>query len=128
MPGAAWRFGRSGPFLFDPIGRGGRDPAGWRTVGKRRRISRFSWDRRDRPSAGARAPRRGEKPGCAVELAEVSSLGEDWWTLGLEATGPAAELRGQLEAAAALVFGRALPDEVELDVNECMSYAQWLRR
>jgi len=36
--------------------------------------------------------------------------------------------RGQLEEAAALMFGRALPGEVELDMDACMSYAQWLRR
>lgn len=112
-------------FPCDPVGRGGGDPPGWRTVGKRRRISRFSWAS---GPAVARAPGPGEKAGCAVELVEVRSLGEDWWTLGLEATGPAAVLRGQLDAAAALVFGRALPDEVELGLNDCMSYAQWLRR
>jgi hypothetical protein len=110
-------------FPCGPIGRGG-DQAGWRTVGKRRRISRFSWDGR---SAGVSAPGPGKKPGCAVELAEVRSSGAGWWTLGLEATGPPAMLRGQLEAAAALVFGRALPDELELGLDDCMSYAQWLR-
>lgn len=112
-------------FPFDPISRGGGDPAGWRTVAKRRRISRFSWAGR---SAGESAPGPGGKQGCAVELAEVRSSGEDWWTLGLEATGPAGVLHRQLEAAAALVFGRALPDEVELQLTDCMSYAQWLRR
>lgn len=108
-----------------PVGRGGGDPAGWRTVRKRRRISGFS---RAGGSAVARAAGPGGKPGCAVELAEFRSLGDDWWTLGFEATGPAAVLRDQLEAAAALVFSRALPGEVGLDMNDCMSYAQWLRR
>ena len=108
-----------------PVGRGGADPAGWRTVRKRRQISRFS---RAGASAVARAAGPGEKPECAVELAEFRSRGDDWWTLGFEATGPAALLSGQLEAAAALVFSRALPEEVELDMSDCMSYAQWLRR
>jgi hypothetical protein len=112
-------------FPCDPVGRGGGDPAGWRTVRKRRRISRFS---QVGGSAVARAPGPAENPECAVELAEFQAVGEDWWTLGFEATGPAVVLRGQLEAAAALVFGRALPGEMELDMTECMSYAQWLRR
>ena len=108
-----------------PVGRGGGDPAGWRTVRKRRRISRFS---RACGAAAARAAGPGEKPECAVELAEFHSRGDAWWTLGFEATGPAALLPGQLEAAAVLVFSRALPEEVDLDLNDCMSYAQWLRR
>ena len=94
-------------FPCDPASQGGDDPAGWRTVRKRRQISHFVH--------------------CAVELAEFYALGEDWWTLGFEATGPADVLRGQLEEAAALVFSQALPDGAELGMDNCMSYAQWLR-
>jgi hypothetical protein len=54
--------------------------------------------------------------------------GEAWWTLGFEATGPAEALRGELDAAAALVFAQALPGEVELGMDDSKSYAQWLRR
>jgi hypothetical protein len=61
-----------------------------------------------------------------VEFAEFRALGEDWWTLGFEATGQAHALRGQLEAAAAVVFGQALPGEVRLGLADSMSYAQWL--
>jgi hypothetical protein len=112
-------------FPCDPVDRGSDDLAGWRAVRKRRRISWFS---RASGSAAAHVAEPGGKPGCAVELAEFRALGEDWWTLGLEATGPAAVLRDEFEAAAELVFGQALPGEVELDTNDCMSYAQWLRR
>jgi len=53
--------------------------AGWRPVGKRRRISRFSL-------AGgqivARASVLDHEPQCNVELTEVSIVGQDWWTLG----------------------------------------------
>ena len=112
-------------FPCDPASHGRDDPAGWQTVRKTRRISRFS---RAGETAVARAAAPGEGPECAVELAEFRTVGEDWWTLGFEATGPAAALRGQLEAAAALVFGRALPGEAELGLADCMSYAQWLRR
>jgi hypothetical protein len=39
-----------------------------------------------------------------VELTEVRARGQDWWSLGFEATGPANLLRSELEASAALVF------------------------
>jgi hypothetical protein len=110
-------------FPCEQVGEGSGALAGWRTVRKRRRISRFS---RANGPAVARFPGLDEKPGCAVELAEFHALGGDWWTMGFEATGPADVLRGQLEAAAALVFGPALPDGVELGVDDSMSYAQWL--
>ncbi len=111
-------------FPYDPPGQGSGDPAGWRTVSKRRRISWFS------PAGGpARAyvPGPGERPGCAVELTEFHTRGEAWWTLGFEATGPADVLRSLLEAAAALVFAQGLPCGVELGMDHSMSYAQWLR-
>jgi len=94
-------------FPSTPLSQGSDDPAGWRTVRKRRRISRL--------------------PGCAVELTEFHVLGEDWWTLGFEATGPADALPGHLEEAAALVFSQAMPDRLELSVDDSMSFAQWLR-
>ncbi len=99
------------------------DPAGWRPVRKRRRISRFS------QASGqivARARELGQQPLCEVELTEVHTSGQDWWTLGFEATGPASLLRGTLEAAAALVFAHALPGGVEPGPDESTSYAQWL--
>jgi hypothetical protein len=110
-------------FPFRPLSPGGGDPAGWRPVRKRRRVSRFSLAS-GRVVAGAPGP--GEEPGCAVELAEVRARGEDWWSLGFEATGPADLLRSELEATAALVFARALPGGVEPGTDESRSYAQWL--
>ena len=99
------------------------DTAGWRPVRKRRRISWFS------PATGqvvARDPGPGQQPQCEVELTEVHTSGQHWWTLGFEATGPVGQLRGALEAAAALVFARALPEGVEPGPDESSSYAQWL--
>jgi len=112
-------------FPYGPPGPGNSDPAGWRPVGKRRRISWF-------PLAGgpARAgvPGPDGEPGCAVELTEVDARGEAWWTLGFEAVGPLGALHSELDAAAALVFAQALPGGVELGVDDSTSYAQWLRR
>jgi hypothetical protein len=61
-----------------------------------------------------------------VELTDVRTRGEDWWTLGFEATGPAGLLRGQLEATAALVFAQALPGGVEPGTDDSRSFAEWL--
>ena len=104
---------------------GGGDSAGWRPVSKRRRISRFSLT-----GGPARAGDLGlgERPGCAVELTDVHAGGEAWWALGFEATGPPDVLRGELDAAAALVFALPLPGGLELGTGDSRSYAQWLRR
>ena len=99
------------------------DPVGWRPVHKRRRITRFS------VASGpivAPAPGLGGEPRCEVELTEVRTRGQDWWTLGFEATGPASQLRSALQATAALVFARALPGGVEPGPDESRSYPEWL--
>ena len=111
-------------FPCDPSGQGSGDPAGWGPVSKRRRISQFSLTG---GPTGTRVPGPGEGPGCAVELTEVRTRSEAWWTLGFEATGPAGMLHSELKAAAALVFAQALPSGVELGMDYSMSYAQWLR-
>jgi hypothetical protein len=64
-----------------------------------------------------------------VELTEIHTGGEAWWTLGFEATGHLDSLlRSELHAAAVLVFARALPGEVELGMDDSRSYLQWLHR
>jgi hypothetical protein len=112
-------------FPHGPPSHDSGDPAGWRPVSKRRRISWFSLAG---GPARVGAPGLGEQPGCAVELTEVDVRGEAWWSLGLEATGPAEALRGELDAAAALVFSQALPGGIELGLDNSTSYAQWLRQ
>jgi hypothetical protein len=104
---------------------GGWEAPGWRPVRKRRRIGWFSLASEP---ALTRAAGPGGQPGCAVELTEVITRGEAWWTLGLEATGPADLVRSGLEATAALVFAQALPSEVKLGMNDSRSYAEWLWR
>jgi hypothetical protein len=71
-------------FPISPLRQGSGTPAGWRPVRKRRRVSRFL-----HPGGQIVAPttRRGHEPGCQVELTEVHLGGQDWWTLGFEATG-----------------------------------------
>jgi hypothetical protein len=99
------------------------DPPGWMPVRKRRRISQFS-------SAGGAAmtcvPGLGQQPMCRVELTEVRARGQDWWTLGFEASGPADLLRSELEATAALVFARAMPGGMVPGPADSRSYAEWL--
>ncbi len=110
---------------FDAFRQESRDPPGWRTVAKKRQICRFSL-RSERIVAGA-GWLAGE-PGCAVELTEIRTQGEAWWSLGFEAAGPAGLLRSALEATAALVFVQALPTGVELGADDARSYAEWLCR
>jgi hypothetical protein len=110
-------------FPFSPLSQDSGDPSGWRPVRKRRRISRFS------SASGqivARAPGLGQESRCEVELTEVRAGGQDWWTLGFEATGPADLLHNELQATAALVFVRALPGGVQPGTDDSTSYAEWL--
>jgi hypothetical protein len=110
-------------FSFSPPSGDSGEAAGWTPVGKRRRISRFTL------ASGqvvARAPAPGQQAGCEVELTEVRARGQDWWTLGFEATGPAELLRGALEAAAARVFARGLPGGRQPGTGDSRSYAEWL--
>jgi hypothetical protein len=102
---------------------GSGEVTGWQPVDKRRRIGWFSLASEPVLARGA-AP--GEEPGCAVELTEVRTRGEDWWSLGFEATGPADLLSGELEATAALVLAEALPGDVEFSLDDSRSYAEWL--
>jgi hypothetical protein len=110
-------------FPFRPPSGDSGDPPGWTPVRKRRRISRFS--SASRPIV-ARAPRLGQQPRCEVELTEVHARGQDWWTLGFEASGAADLLRRELEATAALVFAQALPGGLVPGPANSKSYAQWL--
>ena len=114
---------RKWSFPFGSPSPGGRDPAGWRLIRKTRRISRFSLASGPIQVSGQEL---GEEAGCAVELTEVLTRGEAWWTLGFESVGPPHLLRSQLEATAALVFAEPLPVEVEPGLNDSSSYAEWL--
>jgi len=110
-------------FPFSPHIPGSGDPPGWRPVRKRRRIRQFSLASR---TIVARVPGLGQQQRCEVELTKVHTRGQDWWTLGFEATGPADLLRSELQATAALVFAHALPGGVEPGPDESRSYAEWL--
>ena len=89
---------------------------------KRRRISRFSLASGQNAAQG---PGLGQELRCEVELTEIHTNGQDWWTLGFEATGSADLLHRELQATAALVFARPLPG-VEPGPDQSRSYAQWL--
>jgi hypothetical protein len=109
-------------FPCSPTDRGGVT-AGWQPVRKKRRISRF---------CSASGPVTGhalgpcDEPHCEVELTDIRTSGQDWWTLGFEATGPADLLQSQLQAIAALVFAQPIPGGVEAGPRESRSYSEWL--
>jgi hypothetical protein len=116
---------RKWSFPIGPLGPYGAGSPAWTVVHKRRRISRF------RLASGrimAGIPGRVTEAACAVELTDVSSDSETWWSLGFEATGPADLLRSTLQSTAALVFAQALPADVEFGMSHCQSYADWLSR
>ena len=116
---------RKWSFPFGPLGPDDAGPPSWTVVHKRRRMTRL------RVAGGrlvAEAAERATGPECGVELTEVRSGGETWWSLGFEATGPADLLRRTLAGAAALMFAQAPPGDVELDMGHCQSYAEWLCR
>jgi hypothetical protein len=112
-------------FPVGPLSPGSADPVGWRPVSKRRRISRFSL-----PGGLvlARADELAGEPGCEVELTEIRTRGQAWWTLGFEATGPVGLLRSELQATAAHVFAQPLPGAGNPGMDDSRSYAEWLGR
>jgi len=115
-----WSF----PYERAAQGHGSGVLAGWRPVHKRRRISSIT---------PAGEPARTRAPGtaqarCEVELTEIRARGEAWWSLGLEASGPADLLRSELDGTAALVFAQRLPGGAQLGTDDCSSYEDWLRR
>jgi hypothetical protein len=112
-------------FPFSPLSQDSGDWPGWRPVRKRRRISWFSLA--SRPIA-IQATGLGQEPRCAVELTEIVTPGQDWWTLGFEATGPEDALPSVLETTAALVFAQAMPGSAQPGPDESRSYIEWLRR
>ena len=126
MPGRArgrMRDWQKWSFPCSPPSPGSADPPGWQPVRKRRRISRFPL-----ASGPVTAPGPGlaGQPRCAVELTEIRTRGQDWWTLGFETTGPADLVRSELQATAARVFAHALPGGVEPGRYQSRSYAEWL--
>jgi hypothetical protein len=110
-------------FPCSPLNQGSVGPAGWQPVRKRRRISRFR---------SATGPVTGhvlgpcDEPHCEVELTDIRTHGQDWWTLGFEATGPADLLHSELQAIAALVFAQPIPGGLEAGPRESRSYSEWL--
>jgi len=135
LPGHArgqLQYWRKWSFPFSPFSLAAVDPGGWSRVRKQRRVIWFSpaGERIARaPSAPAQAALQAR---CAVELTELRLQhrglpDQEWWSLGLEATGPAESLRHGLEATAALVLTRDLLDGVDLRIDDSRSYADWLR-
>jgi len=126
LPGRArgrMQYWQKWSFPLRSPGQDAREADGWRQVRKQRRSIRFALTGGLIALAGEPA----DEARCALELTEVRTQHRDWWSCGLEATGPAGSLRTALEATAALVFTRALPSGVELRMADSMSYAEWLR-
>jgi hypothetical protein len=63
-----------------------------------------------------------------AELTEAAAGSTQFWTVCLEASGPADLLQEAVRHAADLLFARLLPDGVRLSLGNSRSYAQWLYR
>ena len=130
LPGRArgrMQYWRKWSFPFSPLSLDTIDPSGWRRVRKQRRVIWFSQAGEQIARAPAVPGHAGREARCAVELTELRFQHQDWWSVGLEATGPAPSLRHGLEATAALVFSRARPGGAALRIDDSRSYAEWLR-
>jgi len=135
LPGRArgrLQYWRKWSFPFSPLGLATSDPGGWRRVRKQRQVICFSPAGQRIARAPAVPAQAGLQARCAVELTELRVPYQDlqhqeWWSLGLEATGPAESLRHGLEATAALMIARDLPGGVDLRIDDSRSYADWLR-
>jgi hypothetical protein len=115
LPGRArgrMQYWQKWSFPFPPLSGDSAAPDGWGLVRKQRRTSRFAL------TAGAMG---------AAEVTGLHMRHQDWWSVGLEAAGPAEQLHAALEATAAVVFTQALPGGVELRLDDSMSYAEWIR-
>jgi hypothetical protein len=62
--------------------------------------------------------------GCDLELTAVRLRGRDWWTLALEAFGPAVSVHENLRLVAEAVFGAGEPPT--LDAADSYGYPRWL--
>jgi hypothetical protein len=118
----AWR---RWSYPIGPLGPDDAGPPGWTVVYKRRWSVRFQLVR---GRLMADVPEQTTESACAAELTEVRTGGETWWSLGFEATGPAASLASTLEGTAALMFAEKLPGDVKLDMSHGQSYIEWLSR
>jgi len=98
-------------------------PSGWTSVVKTRQVCRFGL-------AGGEAvagdPPLAGRPVCSVELAQARARGQNWWTIGFEATGPDGTLGTILQATAALVFDQPLPGQAGPGPDNSFSYHHWL--
>jgi hypothetical protein len=102
----------------------GDDPAsaGWATLRKERRAAWFPLPSGQDPALALLAA----GAGCLAELTDARVGGEQWWSVGLEATGSAGLLGAALQHAADLLFAQPLPLGGGLSLDNCRSYAQWL--
>ena len=67
------------------------------------------------------------KAGCLIELTRVSIHGAPWWTIGLEAFGPADRVAGLLQGVAEMYFATERLSQ-PLGLRGSCSYSGWLGR
>lgn len=110
-------------FPVDGAGRSPGNASSWLTLRKVRRRRSFRWlERRviERDLGDA------ELPGCTVELTDIAIGEATWWSIGLEVHGDSETLEGAMHATVEALFRGPLPDGIQLDLGNSMSYPRWL--
>jgi hypothetical protein len=89
------------------------ESSAWRRIRKRRQIASFPMGAPGDPASV-----------CSVELTEVETLGDAWWTLGFEARGTGA-LEG-IELTTSRILAEPLPSIAAFTAEESRSYGEWI--
>jgi hypothetical protein len=97
----------------------------WMHLRKHRTLAWF--DEAGEPIAD-RTREPADRTRCAVEMTGIVIRGREWWTIGLEATGPLETRRAALESAARSVFSEPVPRDITLRSEDSWPYSDWLRR
>ena len=100
------------------------DSPAWTAVSKVRRVCFVD----PNGEVSARGDEPGRETGCAVELTDVATAGQRWWTLSFEATGSETAVHGLLETTAVMIFRDPMPGGIRLRSDESGSYSAWLRQ
>jgi hypothetical protein len=110
------------PSAGGPLQVSGDPGDSWIEVEKERALCRYRLleDQRIVATATDWYPDRG----CDLELTAVRVRGREWWTLALEAYGPADSVGDILLDIAEVVFGAGLPPT--LDSADSYGYPRWL--
>ncbi|MBN1246205.1 MAG: hypothetical protein JXC32_01040, partial [Anaerolineae bacterium] len=119
-----WRKWAFGLVASGGNGEGPGDPDGWIAVQKARRVRNYALES-DADSARAVPKALSSMRGCSMELTQVVADGQEWWTVGFEASGAESELGFILETVARQALGEC--SLLRLGLERSYGYPRWLK-